>query len=214
MMGNFRILFAMAAVAMTAACTSHPEIPYDHASAGDIKTIGVLTPSIPKEAAVVLATSVGKNLPGVLGIVGVLVDGGMQSAREGHFNELLQQQHFTAQDAVLKSLTKELEARGYVVVMIPATRDKADFLKSYPTGPDAKVDAYLDLVTTFYGYVAAGIGDSTPYRPSMNIKVQLVSAKNASVLMQDAVAYNPINTPKDTVTIAPDPDYVFLDFDT
>jgi hypothetical protein len=212
-MNKCRTLLAMGISALSlTACANHPEIPYDHASAGDVKTIGLVTPSTPKEASVVLATSVGKNLPGALGIIGALVDGGLESTRETHFNSLLQNQHFSAQDALAQSLTKELEAKGYTVVMVPATREKPDFLTNYPT--NTNVDAYLDVVTTWYGYVAAGVKDETPYRPGMNIKVKLVAAKNASILMQDVIAYNPINTPKDTVTIAPDPDYVFLDFDT
>lgn len=138
----------------------------------------------------------------------------MQANRESAFKTVLAAQNFSAQDSFLQALNANLRAQGYTVKMIQANRDEADFLGTYPADGTGSVDAYLDLVTLGYGYVAAGIKDSTPYRPYCSVKAKLVHAKNASVLMQDVVIYNPINTPKDSISIAPDPAYQFVDFDT
>jgi len=43
------------------------------------------------------------------------------------------------------------------------------------------------------------------------IKVQLVSAKDSSVLLQDTIMYNPLGNPDNVVTIPPAPDYAFAD---
>ena len=63
-----------------------------------------------------------------------------------------------------------LEAEGYTVSMVAFQRQGSDFAGSYPVGSEPKVDAYLDLVVTGYGYIAAGIGNSTPYRPICQLR--------------------------------------------
>ncbi len=110
-----------------------------------------------------------------------------------------------------EALAAALQANGYEVAAIPVARDrKDDFLSQYPGAP---ADAYLDLVVENYGYLAAGIGKSTPYRPFVRLKVRLVRAGDKSVLMQDAIDYNPLNNPENVITISPDAHYEFTDFD-
>jgi hypothetical protein len=212
-MGGLRGAVAIAAVALLlVGCAAAHEIPLDRASAGTIKTIGVVTPSFPDKSAVVLASSVGQSF----GLIGALVDAGMRANREAKFDELMKQQNFSAQEIFLQDLRSGLEANGYVVTMIPLKRDKAEFETHYPNDDGTKVDAYLDLVTIGCGYVAAGIGSSTPYRPVFIVRARLVRAKDSSVLMQDVVAYNPVNAGPNVraITIPPDPAYSFTDFDT
>lgn len=212
-MCGFRHAIAVIVVALLlVGCAAAPEIPLDHASAGNVKTIGVVTPSFPDKPVVVLASSVGQSF----GLIGALVDAGMRANRESKFNELLKQQNFLAQEVFLQNLTARLEATGYTVTMIPLKREKAEFETHYPSDDGTKVDAYLDLVAIGYGYVAAGIGSSTPYRPVFIVRARLVRAKDSSVLMQDVVAYNPVNAGPNVraITIPPDPAYSFTDFDT
>ncbi len=87
-------------------------------------------------------------------------------------------------------------------------------MKAYPSSNTEKVDAYLDLVMSGYGYIAAGIASGTPYRPIVVTQVRLVSARDSSVLMEDVVYYNRLNSSIETtnVTISPDPAYSFPDF--
>lgn len=208
-MGKFRAVAAITlAFAFLGGCVHRPEIPFEKA-ANDIKTIGILTPGTPNGPAVVLATSVGRSF----GLIGALVDAGMTASRDSQFEDELKRQNFVFDDAVVKSLSDHLTAAGYVVSTIPAKRSATDFVKSYPKADDTKVDAYLDVYYGGYGYIAAGIGSTTPYRPGIALRVRLVRARDASVLMEDSIVYNPINTPVDTVTVAPNPDDLFVDFD-
>jgi hypothetical protein len=194
-------------------CATLPEIPYDRQTAGEIKTIGVLTPRFPDDAHVVLATTVGQSF----GLIGALVDAGMQAERDNAFEAMLKPAHFSAHDEFMARLTHGLEAEGYTLSTVDVPRPKTDFLKPYPTGH--AVDAYLDVVVLGYGYIAAGIGDATPYRPYFSLKVRLVRASDSAVLMQDVVVYNPYNIQggaqgAHAVTVSPDPQYVFVDFKT
>jgi hypothetical protein len=81
----WRRLAWLAGLVALAGCAGAPAVPYDRATAGDIKTIGVLTPSFPDHPYVILASSVGQHL----GLIGALVDAGMRSSRESSFGTLL-----------------------------------------------------------------------------------------------------------------------------
>lgn len=207
-MGAVRFALVAVLVLLVAACAP-PKVPYDRSDT--IRTIGVVTPRFPDGPVVFLASNVGQHF----GLIGGLIEAGMQADREAKFKTVLDQRQFSAPDAFLQTLTTELRTRGYTVVPITLKRETADFASSYSTEDGPKVDAYLDIVVLNYGYVAAGIGSSTPYRPAYSIKTRLVSAKDSSLLMQDNVVYNPLQSPMarhEIITVAPDPAYVFVDF--
>lgn len=205
-----RVGAAIAALLMLAACATKPAIPFDSSSAGEIKTIGILTPSMPDEPSAILASSVGQSF----GLVGALIDAGMQEARESDLEAILNSKQFVAHDKLIDGITASLEAQGYTVRKVAVTRTERDFMKAYPSSNTEKVDAYLDLVMSGYGYIAAGIASGTPYRPIVVTQVRLVSARDSSVLMEDVVYYNRLNSSIETtnVTISPDPAYSFPDF--
>ena len=197
-------------VALLGGCTTKPEIPFDR-GANNVKTIGILTPYEPEHGSVVLASSIGQSF----GLVGALIDTGMRMSRETKFNAELGQAGFVFHEELIKSLSDKLTAAGYTVSTVSATRSGASFLKAYPKGDDNKVDAYLDVVVNGYGYIAAGIGSSTPYRPIDILQVRLVRAMDSKVLMEDTVVYNPVAPalPTNIVTVSPNPDFTFQDFD-
>ena len=207
-MRGFSLALAMAAALLVGACAA-PEIPFDRTRGNDIKTIGVVTPKFPNGAVVVLASTVGQSF----GLVGALIDAGMEASRESRFKTILEQQSFSEQDVFLAKLTSSLQAEGYTVATVAIQRQGTTFQASYPIGAEPKVDAYLDLIVTGYGYIAAGIGNSTPYRPICQVSARLVSAKDSSVLMQDLVTYNPYGSTERMVTIAPDPTVQYTTFD-
>jgi hypothetical protein len=202
---------AMAAVWVLAACAG-PEIPFDRASAPEIKTIGVLTPDIPERPTVRLASDVGQSF----GLVGGLIDAAMESKRNDRFGAVLIEHNFSVGSTLSQDLVASLKAHGYGAKQVPVYRSKSGFLKSYPTAAETGVDAFLDVsaVGIGYGYVAAGIGSSQPYRPFVWLDCKLVRASDASVLMQDRVMYNPVGEGPKQITISPDPTYQFADFDT
>ena len=196
----------LAAAVVLAGCAGQPEIPYDRTAKAQIKKIGIVTPAF-AEPSVILLNSVGSSF----GLIGALADSSMQSNRDAKFKTLLQQQKFSPQDLFLERVTQSLRAAGYTVAIVPMKRDGSSFAEKYPT--DATVDAYLDLVAPVYGYIANGVGDSAPYRPRFVVQARLVSAKDASVLMQDRVLYNPLGPDNTAVTIPADPALQFKDFD-
>jgi hypothetical protein len=211
---TFNRLSSLALATLLVGCAAK-EVPFDAANGPPVKTIGLLTPAMPSGPSVVLASSVGKTAAenlGILGIVPALIDQGMQNARENKLQAVLATEHFDATQTLLNDLKASLEAEKYTVVLIPADRKKSDFLKPYPT-PSSPIDAYLDIVIESYGFGAVGISSSQPYRPEIMLKCKLVRADGATLLMQDAVIYNPLGKPDAVVTIPPDPAFAFADDD-
>jgi hypothetical protein len=205
--------FACLALVALTACATEPEIPFDHAAYPGIKTIGVLQPAMSPSPTIWLASDVGQSF----GLIGALVDASMQANRDKRFSELMNAQGVKPDAIFLADIHTTLTAHGYSVTDVPEARPSMDLLKTYPKGGADGVDAYLDIAIVNYGYVAAGIGDSTPYRPFVGAHCRLVRASDGAVLMQDMVVYNPVVTAgpqQRAVTISPDPAYTFKDFDT
>lgn len=209
---SLRKMAVLCALLFVAGCASKPAVPFDKSSASSIKTIGLLTPGVPSEPSAALASSPGQSF----GLIGALIDAGIKEGRDSSLKRILDGQQFVADKAFTDGLVASLKARGYEVKLIPVSReDHGSLLKTYPSAKDNNVDAYLDVVA-FYGYVAAGVAASTPYRPFLYTDCKLVKAEDGSVLMSDSVFYNPVlaagrNT--DHVTLGPDPDYAFPSFD-
>src|SRR5258706_14413214 len=83
-----------------AACQTLPQVPYDRATAGNIKTINVITPATPDRPRVVLASSIGQSL----GLIGALVDAGLQDNRETKFQAVVSARNFKGQEAMTRQL--------------------------------------------------------------------------------------------------------------
>ncbi len=209
-MAHWLRLSLAAALLGLAGCAGQPAIPFDRSSAPDIKTIGILTPGFPDGPRIVLASSVGKNL----GLLGALVDAGMEHNRETTFSDMAAGQRYSAADEFSLALAAAVKSQGYAVEMIPVTRSRPNhFLDDYHVATNIKADAYLDVVVGAYGYVAAGVGDANPYRPVVGMGCKLVRVSDGTVLMRDFVAYNPVNPRGNLITISPNPAYQFVDFD-
>lgn len=204
-----RMAAVLVAAALTlAGCANYHEVPFDRQAAA-IKSIGLLTPQFPSEPRIQLASSVGQSF----GLIGAIVDSGMESKRDSGFQTLLLQQSFSAQATLTDALTSALRAEGYDVASVPVSRAEPGYLKAYPTNAGPRVDAYLDIVVDNYGYLAAGISDATPYRPHFWVSARLVRASDAAVLMRATLVYNYVGPSENYITLAPDPAYVFVNFD-
>jgi len=211
MIAFVRAVLALAMLSVLTACAAKPAIPFDSSQASRIKTIGVLTPDMPSGPSAILASTPGQSF----GLVGALIDAGLQASRESDLKTLLNGKQFTPHDRLMTGIKTALEAQGYEIRNVTTTRaERGEFLKSYPTSNPESVDAYLDIVLGYYGYSAAGITGATPYRPALLTKVRLVNASDGRVLMEDIVYYNRIFTAVETnnVTIAPDTAYSFPGF--
>jgi hypothetical protein len=196
---------AFAALLGLSACVTQPLVPYDRSISADNKTIGLLSPGWPTGPSAVLASDMGQSF----GLVGALVDATMQSNRERDLSHILDEQKVDANRIFIAGLTDMLKDEGYSVISVAAQRKGADFVKTYPAASANPVDSYLDISVLNYGYVAAGMGDSSPYRPWVMARVKLVRASDDKVLMEDMVAYNTITVIKNVITISPDPTYAF-----
>ncbi len=186
-------------VAVTACAPTNFTIPYDRA-ATRVQTIGLVTPFIKPEGQALLANGAGQSF----GLLGALVEAGVQSNRDSRFNAVLRQQQFSAINELNDRLRAALEAKGYQVVIIPVPRSGTDFLRTYPASP-APVDAYLDVTVNIYGYLS--IGRSAPYRPAFFGQMQLVDARNNAVLMREGINM------RGGVDVQPDPEFNYDDSD-
>jgi hypothetical protein len=126
MKSSYRLLI-LGALALGVSACSTPEIPFDKSSAG-IHRIGLLTPGFPSGPSVVLASDPGQSF----GLVGALVDAGLQSNRDSRFKAILVSNGFQPSDNFWADLVSELQKDGYVVASLPAYRDRTDFVKQFP----------------------------------------------------------------------------------
>lgn len=202
---------ALFAALFLASCAGQQELPFDN-TGPQIKTVGIIDPTLDEKPTIHLASSVGQSF----GLVGALIDTGLETNRDDKAFAWMQAHSFAANAAFLKYLESDLQAHGYVAEVIPAARSGSDYLQTYPDRATTSADAYLDIVPLGmeWGYIAAGIGNSNPYRPYMAVKCRLVRAGTGEVLMQDIVIYNPIGETKNTIALSPDPVYAFPDFDS
>lgn len=182
---RLNVLLAAIVAAILSACQTLPQVPYDRASAGTIKTINVVTPSMDDESRVVLASTVGQSF----GLVGALIDAGMQASRESDFEALAKSQSFAGRTAFARHLDAALIASGYGVAHDDVKRAAdGQFLKSYKQPESISAEAHLDVALN-YGYYASGL--STPYRPFVVANAKLVRNSDGALLMQKSIFYNP-----------------------
>lgn len=199
-------LVAALAGLMAAGCVSpYVATPYDRA-ATSVQQIAVADDSVPTRLTAWEVASAGSNF----GLIGALADAGIQQSRENALMEALGGIGFDAEAKLEARIVSALSARGYEVALLEgAERERRVFLESYEGGPDG-VDAYLDIVITNYGYIAAGMGQ--PWRPTADATVRLVSP-DGSTLMENQIAYNTMYPRAGVVTITPNPKFDFRNRD-
>ncbi len=207
---RFPLWGALLGVLLLVGCQSYKSVPFERSA--EIRRIGLPTPAAPDRPEAMLASSVGQSF----GLVGALIDAGMASERASSLDRILAAEGFEAQEEMSRALVAALEARGYEVVLLEAERaPEPGYLEAYPKA-SPPVDAYLDVVVEAYGFAAAGIHASTPYRPYVYTANRLV-APGGRVLMEDHVVYNHIErgglVETQQVTVAPEAGYQYATFD-
>lgn len=200
-----RLIAALAAALILSGCgTTYVAKPYDRAAAG-VRTMGLVDDAAPPKAVAYEVASVGKNF----GLIGALVDAGIQASREKAVNDAIAGTGYDAEAKLEQRLITQLGQQGYNVTLLPAADrgKKREMLKTYPA-PAQPVDAYLDVVVNGYGYVSSGAFQ--PFRPAADATVRLVSAKDTSkVWMENRILLNPVGPTKGMITLAPNPTYEF-----
>jgi hypothetical protein len=185
-------------------CAAPAHRAYNPSERNQIRSIGLLTPTVPDEVAVRMMVHPGQSL----GLLGLLVARGDMSGKTGEFTRSLRSRGFRNGAGFEAQLKAGLTAAGYRVSTIsaPRPREQDAFRNQYPKS-DGSVDAYLDLYSDLIGYVAAG--GNTPYRPTVNLNVRLVRARDHKVLYQDRIAYNPFGDGDGAITLPPAPGFEF-----
>ena len=199
-----KIAIILSALALSSCATPYVATPYDR-QALSVRTIAVIDDSAGDEAIAYEVASMGSNF----GLIGVLVDAGIQAERRGAVNRALEQANFDGENAFERRLVSSLSTAGYQVALRDGpARAKREFLVSYPT-PEGNEDAYLDVIIGHYGYLSAGAFQ--PFRPSVVAQVWLVSAADPSkILMDNRIVYNGMTTANaGVITLSANPDYEF-----
>ncbi len=190
-------------LALAACATPYTPTPFDRETAA-VESIAVLDDTLPERPNVTQVASAGSSF----GLIGALIDAGVDANREGRFKEMLEENGFEPTPVFEAALRKYLMEKGYAIDFIdtPERSSTRDLLASYEN-LESGADAYLDIATEIYGYLSAGAGQ--PWRPTFICEVRLVSSADGATLMQNAIVYNPLNPREGVVTITPDPSYNF-----
>lgn len=200
----FRKILGVLAILSVGACASpYVATPYDRASS-NVTRIAMADDSVPPKLSAFEVASIGSNF----GLVGALVNAGIQAGREDALTKALAAVEFDPEARLEARMISSLTAQGYEVALVEGPlRAKRDFLVSYPAAA-AGTDAYLDVVVTNYGYLAAGAFQ--PWRPTAQATVRLVSASDPSnVLMENVIVYNTMYPAEGVITLTPNPEFSF-----
>lgn len=197
-----KVIGLLAALSLGACAAPYVATPYDRVAA-NVDTIALVDDSLAPKAIAYEVASTGGNF----GLIGALVDAGIQESRKNAVNAALEEVHFDAEAILESRIISTLGSDGYTVTpLVGEDREKRDLLVHYPPAP-AETDAYLDVSVTDYGYLSAGAGQ--PFRPTVYAKVRLVRATDGAVLMDNMILLNPIYPTDGVITLSPNPDYVF-----
>ncbi|MGQ0621040.1 MAG: hypothetical protein ACT4QA_14160 [Panacagrimonas sp.] len=211
-MSQFRqpvlLLVVLMCASALAACAAPRHRPYDPAVRTQIRSIGVLTPAVTDKVSVRLMVHPGESF----GVVGMLVAEGEMSGKTNEFTRVLGERGFRTKPEFRADLLTSLGAAGYALSAIDVFRPigQYGFLERYPAD-DGSVDAYLDLNSPLIGYTAAGY--DTPYRPTVQLGVRLVRAKDHKVLYQDTISYNAFGDGDGAITLMATREFEFNAFE-
>jgi hypothetical protein len=131
----------------------------------------------------------GVTLPGRVVGQGMtaLVRGADQASRNYQLSQACEYWNFAISKQLTRDIIRAFEARGYEVVHVDAQRPRSGaFVNRLPQTPEP-VDAYVDLVIDFVGYVA--LNPDQPYTPMLEVPVRVVSATEAEVIYQATLTY-------------------------
>ncbi len=200
-----RLAIYAAALLALSACTTMPRQAFNKDAQKDVKTIGLIEPAFGGDYSV-------QNLghPGLsFGLVGGLIAAAHMQSQTAEFTVKAKDTKLDAAGDFSALLEKQLIASGYKVKRVAAKRPSVEWLANYD-GLDAEVDAYLDPVLLYVGYMCAGA--TTPYLPAINVKTRLVKRAGNEILYVDLISYGYQSPGRQAISIPSEPKYQFPDF--
>lgn len=201
-----KIVVAIGAMTMTSACAStYVGTPYT-APVQPLTQVSVADDSLPEDVVAYQAASTMSNF----GLIGALVDAGVQSGRKGAVNEALDGIGYSPEETVEALIVERFAANGVRAAVVPgADREKREFLVNYPGAPSG-TQAHFDLVVTQFGYMQAG---GNAWRPAVLADVRMVDANTGDTLLENRIALNIPDSPAGVIALSPNPAYAFANRD-
>ena len=184
-----------------AGCVTVENQPFNKEAHSRIKTIAILpAPAVPEYTINIM------HHPGAsFGLIGGLIAAAEMGSKGTAFTAAMQEQKFDVAKALTEAVQKEVEQRGYTVVVVnDVKRTEPKLLEDYGT-VRADADAYLDVVVGIAGYWANS--HTTPYYPTLSTPVRLVSAKDKAIVYNSLIVYGPYAGPKGATRLVPDSSY-------
>jgi hypothetical protein len=194
---------AMAMLALSACTSTYVGVPYT-AGPQPLRDVALADDALPEEVDAYEVASVGSNF----GLIGALIDAGVQSSRKNAVNEALATIDYSPEEPLEAYIAEVMAGKGINVTLVEGeNREDREFLVDYPEAPEG-TQAYFDMVVTYYGYATAG---SQTWRPTVLADVRLVDIATGDVMMENRIAYNPINVQAGVITVSPSGEYGFED---
>lgn len=192
---------AAALLGLSACAKPYVGMPYA-APAEPVTSVAIVDDTLPDAAVAFEAASTMSNF----GLIGALIDAGVQGSRKSRVNEALDSVNHTPEANFEQFLIDALAEKEIAAVVLEGEdREKRAFLKSYPTAPEG-TQALIDFNVTSFGYVNAG---NQMWRPTVMADIKMIDALTGKAIMENRIAYNAVNAQAGVVTISPNPDYVF-----
>ena len=196
-----KTLAVVVLLSLSACASRYVGTPYT-APADPIASVGVVDDALPAEAIAAEVASTMSNF----GLIGALIDAGVQSSRRSRVNDALESVNYDAEANFEAMLIEALAERQITATVVgDAEREERELLETYPDAPEG-AQALLDFSVAGYGYANAG---NQMWRPHVTADVRLVDAATGETLLENRIVYNPINPQQGVITLSPDFEYAF-----
>lgn len=195
------VFSAIGLLSLGACASPYVGTPYA-APAVPVTSAAIIDDTLPEKAIAYEAASTMGNF----GLIGGLINAGVQASRQDRVNEALDSVNYTPEPNFETFLVAALADSGIAATMLEGPdREKRKLLEKYPAAP-AGAQALIDFNVIAYGYINAG---NQLWRPVVSADVKMVEAGTGRTLMENRIVYNPVDAQAGIVTIAPNPEFAF-----
>jgi hypothetical protein len=122
------------------------------------------------------------------GMLGNLIEYRRATGAGEELQGILAAAHYDYGQSLTNAIAAAMGKVGFEVSRLPGPRpgrQRAKFMSPYPTVK--RVDAYLDIYSTYVGFEAPQ--SSVAYQPRLEITARLVSAKDHAILYENRIVY-------------------------
>ncbi len=207
-----RRVFLLTVALLLGACATLPQQGYNREANQHIKKIQVLT--MPQAN---VRLHIPNHIGYSFGLIGTLITEANRNSKETWLQDTAKRAQFNQFQDLQAALTSAMDAKGYELIWPePLTdskgvkRDGFELRKKYAP---VDADAQLDLGFMYIGYTASAAEKSSPYRPTIELSVRLVSADGKKVLYAEQFRYHNVLDNKEAVILEPAPEHRYPKFE-